>query len=79
MRSLEADAPKPACCELVDTGAEQPDGKTGHKGLKPPQGEHCWLNAQLIQNLPVNIKKGKKRHQRAADTAVKTVEICDPI
>ncbi len=54
MRSLEVDAPKPACCELAKAEAERPVENTKQKGPK-----HPWLDAQLIRNLPVNIKKGK--------------------
>lgn len=47
-----------ACCERVKE-AEESDEDTQQNGLKPVQKEHWWLNPQLIENLPVNIKKGK--------------------
>lgn len=69
LRSLEADAPKPACCELVKepAEAEEPNESAEHNGPKAPQEEHWWLDPRLIENLPVNIKKGKDSHPRATD------------
>lgn len=59
MRSLEMDAPKPACCELVKKSAESEasNESTQQNGLEPPQEEHCWLDPQLIEHLPANLKK----------------------
>ncbi len=64
LRSLETDAHKPACCELVKDSAEAEESSenTEQNGLKAPREEHWWLDPQLIQNLPVNIKKGKDSH-----------------
>lgn len=69
MRSLETDSPKPACCELVKKSAEGEASNESieHNGLEPPQEEHWWLDTQLIEHLPVNIKKGKACHWRADD------------
>ncbi|XP_070686530.1 patatin-like phospholipase domain-containing protein 2 [Pempheris klunzingeri] len=52
-RSLEMDAPKPACCELAKDSVEAEEN-TQQGGRKPPHG---WLDPRLIENLPVNIKK----------------------
>ncbi|XP_049928489.1 patatin-like phospholipase domain-containing protein 2 isoform X1 [Epinephelus moara] len=60
LRSLEMDAPKLACCELKvkeSTEAEESSENTQHDGVKPHQEDHGWLDPQLIENLPVNIKK----------------------
>ncbi|KAK5866952.1 hypothetical protein PBY51_011481 [Eleginops maclovinus] len=57
LRSLLTDAPKPACCELrVKEPAEDEEGRQ-QIGLKPPQEEQCWLDPQLVENLPVNVRK----------------------
>ncbi|XP_042352486.1 1-acylglycerol-3-phosphate O-acyltransferase Pnpla3-like [Plectropomus leopardus] len=56
-RSLETDAPKPACCELKVTELAESHDNTQHSELIPPQDQHSWLDPQLIQHLPVNIKK----------------------
>lgn len=61
LRSLETDAPKRACGEMVKMKepdeAEEFDENTQQEGMKPQQEEHRWLDAQLLENLPVNIKK----------------------
>ncbi|XP_018541203.1 patatin-like phospholipase domain-containing protein 2 [Lates calcarifer] len=59
LRSLETDSPRPVCCELAEeqARAEESNKNTQQNGLKPPQREHFWLNPQLIENLPVNIRK----------------------
>uniref|UniRef100_UPI003AACCD42 patatin-like phospholipase domain-containing protein 2 n=1 Tax=Centroberyx gerrardi TaxID=166262 RepID=UPI003AACCD42 len=54
--SLELDAPKPACCELVNESTEAEKSNTNAR-LNPPQEEHWWLDQQLIQDLPVGIKR----------------------
>uniref|UniRef100_UPI003AAC47D7 patatin-like phospholipase domain-containing protein 2 n=1 Tax=Centroberyx gerrardi TaxID=166262 RepID=UPI003AAC47D7 len=51
----EIDAPKPACCELQESAEAEESDK--NPNLNPPQEEHWWLDQQLIQNLPVGIKK----------------------
>ncbi|XP_034542216.1 patatin-like phospholipase domain-containing protein 2 isoform X2 [Notolabrus celidotus] len=55
MRSLETDAPAAACCELREESAE--DEHTQQSRLKPAQEVHWWLDRQLIDKLPLNIKK----------------------
>lgn len=76
LRSLETDAPKPACCEVVrvkeSDEAEESDENTQQDGMKPHQEEHRWLDPQLIENLPVNIKKGKE--DRTFRTVIQTKE-----
>ncbi|KAM9352304.1 patatin-like phospholipase domain-containing protein 2 [Symphorus nematophorus] len=64
-RSLETDAPKPACCELV----KETSDNTQQNGLKAPQDEHRWLDPQLIEHLPVNIKKALCEACRETQTA----------
>ncbi|XP_026221615.1 patatin-like phospholipase domain-containing protein 2 [Anabas testudineus] len=54
LRSLET--PKPACCEPV-AEAEESNNNTQDKELKTTQEEHLWLDPQLIEHLPLNIKK----------------------
>ncbi|XP_037622416.1 patatin-like phospholipase domain-containing protein 2 [Sebastes umbrosus] len=73
LRSLEMDAPKPACCEVVrvkeSDEAEESDENTQQDGTKPHQEEHRWLDPQLIENLPVNIKKALCEACRETHTA----------
>ncbi|XP_051238190.1 patatin-like phospholipase domain-containing protein 2 isoform X2 [Dicentrarchus labrax] len=71
MRSLETDATKPACCELVKepTEAEESNKDTQLDALKPPQEEHGWLDPKLIENLPVNIKKALCEASKEKHTA----------
>lgn len=49
---FEMDAAKPACCELVKE-AEESNENTQQNRLKP----------QLLESLPVNIKKGQWQQQ----------------
>lgn len=69
MRSLEMDAPKPACCELARESdeVEESNESTQKNELRPPEDKHWWLDPQLIEELPVNVKKGEDGHWRAAD------------
>ncbi|XP_035521264.1 patatin-like phospholipase domain-containing protein 2 isoform X2 [Morone saxatilis] len=71
MRSLETDATKPACCELVKepTEAEESNENTQLDALKPPQEAHGWLDPKLIENLPVNIKKALCEASKETHTA----------
>ncbi|XP_030282212.1 patatin-like phospholipase domain-containing protein 2 [Sparus aurata] len=59
MRSLEMDAPKPACCELARESdeVEESNESTQKNELRPPEDKHWWLDPQLIEELPVNVKK----------------------
>ncbi|XP_028287258.1 patatin-like phospholipase domain-containing protein 2 isoform X2 [Parambassis ranga] len=47
--AAEADRPKPSCCE--DYGKKVLDGQN------PQQNDHQWLDQEVIENLPVTIKK----------------------
>ena len=69
MRSLAIDGPKQACCELArESGEDQESDESTQKNeLTPPEDEHWWLDPQLIEKLPVNVKKGEEGHRRAAD------------
>nr|XP_046250189.1 patatin-like phospholipase domain-containing protein 2 isoform X2 [Scatophagus argus] len=66
MRSLELDAPTPACCDLLKAEDEKSSENTQQKG---PQEEHWWLDLQLIQNLPVDIRKALCEACRETHTA----------
>ncbi|KAM4619394.1 1-acylglycerol-3-phosphate O-acyltransferase Pnpla3-like [Polymixia lowei] len=61
MASVEVDTPKPSCCELMNetTTAEKTENSENPllNGQNPPQEQHWWLDRQVIQNLPVNIRK----------------------
>lgn len=61
LRSLETDALKSACCDLVTELPEAADSdeNTHQNGQKPPQEGHWWLDPRLVEQLPVNIRKGK--------------------
>ncbi|KAM4619397.1 1-acylglycerol-3-phosphate O-acyltransferase Pnpla3-like isoform 1-T1 [Polymixia lowei] len=48
------DTRKPACCKL---GNELTNKNPPLNGQNPPQEQHWWLDRQVIQNLPVNIRK----------------------
>ncbi|XP_039665986.1 patatin-like phospholipase domain-containing protein 2 [Perca fluviatilis] len=53
MKSLETN-----CCECkVKERAEESNENAQQNGLKPHQKGHWWLDPQLIENLPVAIKK----------------------
>jgi len=52
-RSLETDAAGPACCE------QPAEDEESNAGVKTHEEEHRWLDPQLIENLPVNIQKGR--------------------
>lgn len=58
-RRLEMRVLRPACCELVKHVAEESNEKTPQNQQKLHQKAHVWLDPQLIENLPVNLKKGK--------------------
>ncbi|XP_045893766.1 patatin-like phospholipase domain-containing protein 2 [Micropterus dolomieu] len=60
LRSLEMDAPKPACCELV---------KESNQNAHRLKEEHWWLDPQLTEHLPVNIKRVLCEACRKAHTA----------
>uniref|UniRef100_UPI0037E86E58 patatin-like phospholipase domain-containing protein 2 n=1 Tax=Semicossyphus pulcher TaxID=241346 RepID=UPI0037E86E58 len=60
LRSLETDAPHPACCAPVKKPAEAEEST---------QEEHWWLDRQLIENLPLNIKKALCEACRETHTA----------
>lgn len=55
------DTSKPVCCELAkeQAEAEESNEETQQSG---PEDEHWWLDLQLIERLPVNLKKGKDSH-----------------
>ncbi|KAM3870128.1 patatin-like phospholipase domain-containing protein 2 [Diretmus argenteus] len=53
----EVDAPKPACCEPVNSSSTEAGESKQPNGQNAPQEEHRWLDQQLIQNLPVSIKR----------------------
>ncbi|KAM7397130.1 hypothetical protein PAMP_020127 [Pampus punctatissimus] len=57
LRSLDTDTP--VCCELAKEAdeVEKSNEDTQQNGLKAPQDEHWWLDPQLIDRLPVNIRK----------------------
>ncbi|XP_044213142.1 patatin-like phospholipase domain-containing protein 2 [Thunnus albacares] len=71
LRSLETDIPKPVCCELAKEPAEAEESNedTQQKGLKAPRDEHWWLDPQLIDRLPVNLKKALCEACRETRTA----------
>ncbi|XP_071347888.1 1-acylglycerol-3-phosphate O-acyltransferase Pnpla3-like [Trachinotus anak] len=71
MRGLETDSPRPACCELMKEQAEAEESSetTQQNGLKPPQEEHFWLDPQLIENLPADIRKALCEACRESHTA----------
>eukprot|EP00064_Thunnus_orientalis_P005458 superscaffoldBa00000535_g5472 len=71
LRSLETDIPKPVCCELAKEPAEAEESNedTQQKGLKAPRDEHWWLDPQLIERLPVNLKKALCEACRETRTA----------
>ncbi|KAK2842643.1 hypothetical protein Q5P01_012843 [Channa striata] len=58
-RTLKTDAPKPACCEQMKqmAEAEQSHNHTQQNDVKTPKDQHFWLDPQLVENLPVNIRK----------------------
>lgn len=56
MKSLETN-----CCECKMEWVEESNENAQQNGLKPHQKGHWWLDPQLIENLPVAIKKGKDR------------------
>uniref|UniRef100_A0A3Q3JH59 triacylglycerol lipase n=1 Tax=Monopterus albus TaxID=43700 RepID=A0A3Q3JH59_MONAL len=56
-RRLEMRVLRPACCELVKHVAEESNEKTPQNQQKLHQKAHVWLDPQLIENLPVNLKK----------------------
>lgn len=62
-------AARPACCQLVKE-AEETNENTQQDGLKPAQKEHSWLDPQLIEKLPVNIRKGKDGKPLGTDRTV---------
>ena len=58
------DPPRPACCELAkgeseaeEAEAEESGGNSQRNGLR--KEEHFWLDPQLTEKLPVNIRKGE--------------------
>ncbi|XP_059191323.1 patatin-like phospholipase domain-containing protein 2 [Centropristis striata] len=51
MRSLEP--VRAACCDVEVNQQDEAEGG----GVKPPEEDHCWLDHQLIENLPVHIKQ----------------------
>uniref|UniRef100_A0A665X209 triacylglycerol lipase n=1 Tax=Echeneis naucrates TaxID=173247 RepID=A0A665X209_ECHNA len=59
LRALETDSPEPACCELMKerANAEEANKDTQQMEMKPPQKEHDWLDPQLIEKLPADIRK----------------------
>ena len=69
MRSLEMDAPKAACCEFAcESDEDKESNKSTQKNkLTPPEDKHWWLDPQLVEKLPVNVKKGEDGHRRVAD------------
>ncbi|XP_040894566.1 patatin-like phospholipase domain-containing protein 2 [Toxotes jaculatrix] len=71
LRSLETDSPRPACCELLKRQAEGKESNENvqQNGLKFPQEEHFWLDPQLIENLPVDIRKALCEACRESHTA----------
>ncbi|XP_074534016.1 patatin-like phospholipase domain-containing protein 2 [Halichoeres trimaculatus] len=59
MKSLETDVPSPPCCELKEEPpeAEESGEVPRQSGLKPAQEGHWWLDLQLVEKLPLNIRK----------------------
>lgn len=60
-RVLETDSPRVACCELLKERADAEESRenTQQNGLRPPQAEHLWLDPQLVERLPVHIRRGE--------------------
>ncbi|XP_035497415.1 patatin-like phospholipase domain-containing protein 2 isoform X2 [Scophthalmus maximus] len=58
-RVLETDSPRVACCELLKERADAEESRenTQQNGLRPPQAEHLWLDPQLVERLPVHIRR----------------------
>ncbi|XP_056243663.1 patatin-like phospholipase domain-containing protein 2 [Seriola aureovittata] len=71
LRSLETDSLRPACCELVkeQAEAEEADVNTQRSRLKPLQEEHFWLDPQLVEKLPADIRKALCEACRESHTA----------
>ncbi|XP_041795451.1 patatin-like phospholipase domain-containing protein 2 [Chelmon rostratus] len=71
LRSLETDALKSACCDLVTELPEAADSdeNTHQNGQKPPQEGHWWLDPRLVEQLPVNIRKAFCEACRETHTA----------
>ncbi|KAM9854827.1 patatin-like phospholipase domain-containing protein 2 [Aulostomus maculatus] len=59
LSSVGTDAPKPVCCELAKQTAKAGVSTGGAVRCGPEilEDEHWWLDRQLIDKLPVNIKK----------------------
>lgn len=66
MKSLETNVPLASCCELREETAEAEESGdvTPQNKVKPAREGHWWLDKQLVDKLPLNIRKGKMYPER---------------
>ncbi|KAM7002334.1 patatin-like phospholipase domain-containing protein 2 [Tautogolabrus adspersus] len=66
MRSLQTDTSEPACCDLEKEPAEAEESV---QKTQQNRREHWWLDQQLIEKLPLNLKKALCEACRKTHTA----------